>query len=90
MKTVPRVGRLLDLAGMLLFLGGGAAFVWAWLGFRGMQGYEAPVDAPAWSGVQMANEYWRVQKIGAGFMIAGVVVFVTAWWVARRIPRAEE
>jgi hypothetical protein len=36
MKTEPRIGRLLDLGGLLLFLGGGAVSVWAWIGFRGV------------------------------------------------------
>lgn len=83
MKTVPRIGRILDLGGLLLFLGGGAIFVWAWMGFRGVTDYEPPVDGPAWGAVSIADGYWRLQKIGTGLMLAGVVVFVLAWWVAR-------
>ncbi len=86
MNTVPRIGRLLDLGGLLLFLGGGALFAWAWIGFQGLMGYVPPVDGPAPSAVSVANGYWRLQKIGVGLMIAGVAVFVLAWWVARRRP----
>jgi len=86
-STVPRIGRILDLAGLLLFLGGGAVVVWAWIGFNGVPSYQPPADAPAWSAVAVANGYWRLQKIGTAIMIAGVAVFVAAWWVARTARR---
>jgi len=86
MKTVPRIGRILDLAGLLLFLGGASAVAWAWLGFQDVQSYQPPPDAPAWAAVSVADGYWRIQKIGVAVMVAGLVVFVAAWWVARR-PR---
>jgi hypothetical protein len=84
MKTVPRIGRILDLGGLLLFLGGAAVFAWAWIGFQGLTGYVPPVDGSAPSAVSVANGYWRLQKIGAGLMMGGQAVFVLAWWVARR------
>jgi hypothetical protein len=84
-KTVPRIGRLLDLAGLLLLLSGGAVVLRAWTGFREVTGYVPPVDGPAWGAVEIANVYWRLQKIGSGMMLAGVAVFVIAWWVARRV-----
>lgn len=87
MKTVPRVGRILDLVGLLLFLGGAAAFVWAWIGFRGVPEYVPPVDAGAWTAVRVANGYWRIQKVGTALMLAGIVVFALAWWVARRVAQ---
>ena len=84
MKTVPRIGRILDLAGLVLFLGGGAVAAWAWLGFRGLPSYEPTPGALVGSAVALADGYWRLQKIGTSLMIAGVAVFVLAWWVARR------
>ena len=90
MKSVPRIGRVLDLVGLLLFLGGGALFARAWVGFRSVQGFVPPPDAPAWAAVELADQYWRLQKIGAGLMIAGIAVFVAAWWVARAVGRAAE
>lgn len=87
MKTVPRIGRMLDLGGLLLFLGGGATFVWAWIGFQGVPAYERPVGGPAWAAVAVADRYWRLQKVGTGLMIAGVAVFILAWWVARTSAR---
>ncbi|MDH3206315.1 MAG: hypothetical protein OEO79_06875 [Gemmatimonadota bacterium] len=88
MKTVPRIGRILDLAGLLLFLGGGAIFVWAWLGFQGVPELVPALEEQARSAIAVANRYWRLQKIGTGFMIAGVAVFVLAWWVARSAMHA--
>ena len=87
MTTVPRVGRVLDLAGLLLFVGGAGLVARAWVGFRSVQGYVAPSDAPAFSAVSIADGYWRLQKIGVVVMVAGVAVFVLAWWVARRAGR---
>jgi hypothetical protein len=90
-QTVPRIGRILDLAGLLLLLGGGGVVVWAWIGFTGVPDYQPAADAPAWSAVAVANSYWRLQKIGTGLMIAGVAVFVLAWWAARaRVREAAE
>lgn len=89
MTPVPRIGRLLDLAGLLLFLGGGGTFAWAWIGFRGVQDYVPPPDAPAWAAVAVADGYLRVQWVGAALMVAGLGVFVLAWWVARRVMRGE-
>lgn len=83
MKTVPRIGRLLDLAGLLLFISGGAVLVRAWIGFRSVTQYEPPSDGPLWAAVDMADGYWRLQKVGSGLMLAGVAVFILAWWVAR-------
>ena len=83
MKNVPRIGRLLDLAGLVLFAVGGAFFARAWVGFQSVRGYEPPVDAPAWSAVALADGFWQLQKIGAGLMVAGAAVFVLAWWVGR-------
>lgn len=87
MKVVPRIGRILDLAGLVLFLVGGGAFVWSWIGFRGVPDYQPPIGDPAASAIAVADGYWRLQKIGWGLMLAGVVVFVLAWWIARRSSR---
>jgi hypothetical protein len=89
MTSVPRIGRMLDVVGLVLFLGGTAVAAWAWLGFQGLPEYQPPADAPAWSAVEVANGYWRLQKIGTGLMAAGVVVFVAAWGVARRARASE-
>lgn len=87
MKTVPRIGRILDLGGLLLFLAGGATYAWAWIGFQGVPEYVPSADAPLGAAVAVADGYWRLQKIGTGLMVAGVAVFILAWWVARGAAR---
>lgn len=87
MKNVPRIGRILDLVGLVLFAAGGTLFAWSWVGFRGVQDYVPPSDAPLWTAVGVADGYWRLQKIGGGLMIGGVAVFVVAWWTARTVAR---
>lgn len=88
MKSVPRIGRVLDLVGLVLFMAGGAFFARAWIGFQGVPGYQPGVDSPAWAAVQLADGFWRLQKIGAALMVCGVAVFVVAWWVARAAGRS--
>lgn len=83
-RPVPLVGRLLDLAGVLIFAAGGGLYAWAWTGFRRVPEYSPALAEGAWAAVEMANGYWRLQKIGTGLMVAGIGVFVCAWWVARR------
>lgn len=85
MKNVPRIGRVLDLVGLIIFAAGGVFFVRAWIGFRGVPDYVPPAESRPWAAVGVADGYWRLQKVGAGLMIAGIAVFVLAWWSARRI-----
>lgn len=86
-QAVSRVGRLLDLVGGLLFASGGALFVWAWTGFRSVREYQPTLEDGPWAAVQLADEYWRLQRIGTALMVGGVAVFVYAWWVAGRSRR---
>jgi hypothetical protein len=88
MTAVPRVGRVLDLAGLVLFLGGAAVTTRAWVGFRGLPDDLPAPDTAAMSAVAVADGFWRLQKIGTWLMVAGVAVFVLAWWVARRARTA--
>lgn len=84
MKPVPRIGRVLDVVGLLLFLVGAALYVRAWIGFGTVPSFVPPTDAGPWAAVAVANRFWRLQKIGVALMIVGIVGFVVAWWTARR------
>jgi hypothetical protein len=86
-SPVPRIGRLLDLVGLLLFLGGAATVAWAWIGFQGVSGYVPPSDAPFGTAIAVADRYWFIQKIGVAILLAGIATFVLAWWVARAAKR---
>jgi hypothetical protein len=83
-RSVPRTGRVLDLAGLVLFAAGGGLFAWAWTGFRRVREYQPSLEDGSWAAVRLADEYWRLQKIGTALMVAAVAVFVLAWWVAGR------
>lgn len=84
---VPRIGRILDGIGILLFLAGAGLFARAWIGFQEVRAYVPGPDAPLWAATELANGYWRMQRVGGALMAAGVAVFVVAWWVARRVRR---
>ena len=82
--SVSRIGRLLDLVGLLLFLGGAAFFVWAWIGFRSVPAFVPDPNGEPWAAVRFADGYLRLQWLGGALMAAGIATFVAAWWVARR------
>ena len=81
---VPRIGRVLDLVGLLLFLGGGGVYVRAWLGFESVRHYQPSADDLPFAATRLANGYLRLQHLGGMVMLAGIAVFVAAWWIAGR------
>jgi len=88
-KPVPRIGRVLDLVGLSLFLTGGAIWARAWFGFRGIPTYERPSGGTVFATVELADGFRQLQRVGVTLMLVGIAVFVLAWWVARRVQRAE-
>ena len=84
MSAVPRIGRLLDGIGALVFLTGVALVGRAWLGFREVQSFQPGPGGPPMGAVIFADRFWLMQKVGVTVMIIGVGVFVGAWWIARR------
>jgi hypothetical protein len=89
MARVPVIGRLLDVAGLLLFASGGAVFARAWFGFDAVRDFQPSPGGPPWAAIRMADGYWRLQKVGVALMLVGVAVFLAAWWSARR-PAASD
>ena len=83
MTPVPRIGRVLDLVGLLLFLVGGAVYARAWVGFHTVPDFERPEHGPVMAATQYADGFRVMGRWGVAVMIVGVGVFVTAWWVAR-------
>lgn len=89
-ERVSSTGRILDLLGLILFVVGGGVFVRAWLGFQSVRHYNPSPDDRPWAAMHLANGYQRLQHVGGIIMLAGVAVFVAAWWIAgRRAPAAE-
>ena len=83
-KRVSRIGRVFDLVGLLLLLGGAAVCARAWFGFRSVPDYQREPGGELWATVQLADGFWRLQRIGVGLMLAGLGVFIAAWWFAGR------
>ena len=87
MTSVPRIGRILDLVGLLFLLSGAGLVIRAWIGFREIQAYAPKFDDPPMAAVAIADGFWRLEKLGIGLILLGVAVFVAAWWIARRASR---
>jgi len=84
MSTVPRIGRILDLVGLVVFLVGAAFFLWAWSGFQSVPAFVPDADGEPWAATRMADGYLRLQWAGGALMGVGIAVFLLAWWTARR------
>ncbi|HSW28779.1 MAG TPA: hypothetical protein VLH75_04700 [Longimicrobiales bacterium] len=81
---VSRLGRLLDLAGLLLLLAGAGMAARAWVGFEEVRAFRAgPGDEP-FAALRLHDHFSRLQHAAGALMVAGVAVFVAAWWVGRR------
>ena len=79
-----RLGRLLDLAGLLLFLAGAGISARAWVGFEEVRVHQPAPGEEAFAALRLHDRYARLQGVGGALMVAGVAVFVVAWWVGRR------
>ena len=87
MTPVSRVGRLLDLTGLVVFLVGAALALRAWSGFREVQRFEPTLADGPMAAVQLADDFSRLGKIGLALMLVGVGVFVLAWRAGHRAQR---
>lgn len=85
MKNVPRIGRILDLAGLALFLGGVGFYSRAWFGFQGLPTNLPENPTEQWAAIAVADGFLRMQRLGAVLMALGVLVFIVAWRVAKRV-----
>jgi len=83
-RRVSRLGRLLDVVGLLLLLAGAGMAARAWAGFEEVRTYQATAADGPFAALRLHDRYARLQRAGTMVMVAGVAVFVAAWWVARR------
>ncbi|MDX1647712.1 MAG: hypothetical protein R3304_11260 [Longimicrobiales bacterium] len=84
MSSVRRIGRVLDVVGLLVFLAGGGLVVRAWMGFQSVPAFEPTGADGPWAAMQLADGFHRTQRLGVALMVVGVAVFVLAWWMGRR------
>ena len=86
-KRVPRTGRILDLAALLLFLAGGALYARSWLGLRAIDDFRRGADDALFAAIAHADALSRIGRLGLVLMAAGGVVAIVAALVARRMAR---
>lgn len=84
---VPRIGRVLDLAGALLFIAGAAVYARSWLGLREMDAFERVSGDATFAAVERADALSRLGRVGFALMAAGALMAVIAALVARHISR---
>ncbi|MFW6199495.1 MAG: hypothetical protein ACOC8K_02885 [Gemmatimonadota bacterium] len=91
-RPVPRIGRLLDGLGALVFLAGAAVYGRAWWGLRslGEQPDQPAGDELSFAAVERFVELQEVSRIGLVLMIVGAAVAVVAALVAARLGRKDE
>jgi hypothetical protein len=87
--SVPRIGRVLDLVGAILFFGGAALYARSWLGLRDMEGFVRAEGDASFAAVERADALSRTGTYGVALMVAGVAVGILAAVIARRLRRRE-
>jgi hypothetical protein len=88
--TVSRTGRLLDVAGLVLMLGGAGCYLRAFAGMRALQRRpRVPGDVP-FAAMAEFERWWNLSRLGGAVFLAGVVIAVTAAIVAHRQRAAIE
>ena len=83
-RPVPRIGRVLDAIGALIFLGGALLYARSWFGLRDMDSFQRGSEDVAFAAVEHADALSRLGRVGLAVMAAGVLVGVIAAIVARR------
>lgn len=82
--TVPRSGRLLDLASVGCLLAGALCYGRAWTAMRQLEAGRLVAGNPSRWAVEQFAHYWWLSRVGLALFAGGVVVAMTAAIVARR------
>ena len=83
---VPRIGRVLDVVGAVLFLAGAVVYARSWVGLRAMDEFVPGPDG-ATSALEHADRLSRIGRLGFALMLGGVLVAIAAAAVAKRLAR---
>lgn len=86
-SPVPRIGRVLDVVGLVVFLGGLGTYARAWIGMRRLGAAGADPSAPLFSGMREFQRWWELSRVGIALMVIGGLVALAAagvaWWLRR-------
>jgi len=85
---VPLVARLIDLAGLLLFLAGAGFYGRAWVGMRELARTAPAPDGLPFAAMRRFDQFWGMSQTGKWLLIASVVVMVAAAAVGWALGRA--
>lgn len=86
-QAVPRIGRVLDLVGALVFAAGVGLYARSWFGLRAMDDFVRADGSVAFAAVERADALSRLGRAGFVLMAAGVGVAVIAAIVAQRAAK---
>lgn len=91
---VPRIGRVLDVVGLVLFLVGAGVYGRAWLGMQRLESVQpVSLDVTDFAALARFDELHQLSRVGLGIMAAGVLMAVAAMVVAKPVggkePHAE-
>ena len=87
-SPVPRIGRLLDVAGVLLILAGAACCGWAYLGLEQLRASGGKAFTPnmlAYASLTEYRHWMHITWFGLALIAGGIGVAVWAAVVARRM-----
>jgi hypothetical protein len=82
-QPVPRLGRALDLLGLLLFAAGAGCYGYAYVGLEGIRTGDSVIAGGMFATLNEAKALTTVSEIGIAVAIAGIGVFIAAFMVAR-------
>ena len=83
-QSVPRLGRVLDLAGLLVFLAGAGCYLYAQRGLDDIRTGRTVITGSMFATLNEAKAYSRVADLGMALAVGALVVFAVAFAVARR------
>jgi len=86
--SVSTTGRVLDVVGIVLLLGGAGCYAWAYFGLERLRQHQPTLPHVLWVALAEYEHYARLSTIGVVCAGAGIAVSITAAVVSHRTVRA--
>ena len=77
-RPVSRIGRLLDIVGLMILTAGAACYVYAYVGLRDLEGVREGAGAAPFASIVRFDKLWKLSRLGIGLAVTGLVVAVGA------------